>query len=45
GLLTALSVNLQSAALYYIDFIINDGLKVAHPWLLEAKKDLENQLS
>ena len=45
GLLTALSVNLQSAALYYINFIIADGLKVAHPWLLEAKKDLENQLS
>lgn len=45
GLLTALSVNLQSAALYYINFIIDDGLKVAHPWLLEAKKDLENQLS
>lgn len=43
--LTISSVNLMSAALYYIDFIINDGLKVAHPWLLEAKKDLENQLS
>ncbi len=44
GLLTELSVSLESAALYYIDFILAEGLKVAHPWLLEARKDLRRHL-
>lgn len=36
----ALETSLEAAALAYIDFIIDEGLKVVHPWLLEAREQL-----
>lgn len=38
------SANLELAALYYIEFIRAQGLKVAHPWLLSAQETLKTRL-
>lgn len=35
-----LAHSLEAAALYYIDFILHNGIKVSHPWLLEAYSQL-----
>ncbi|MGV3026076.1 bis(5'-nucleosyl)-tetraphosphatase (symmetrical) YqeK [Clostridium thermobutyricum] len=36
--------SLEEATLYYINYIINNNIKVIHPWLLEGKEDLENKI-
>lgn len=43
GLLENLQHSPEAAALYYINFILNEGVKVAHPWLLAAKAELESK--
>lgn len=35
-----LADSLDAAALYYIDFILHNGIKVPHPWLLQAHAQL-----
>ncbi|WP_314067851.1 HD domain-containing protein [uncultured Vagococcus sp.] len=37
GLLLALNVSLEKAALYYIEWMFAQGMPVKHPWVLEAK--------
>lgn len=44
GLLIKLQSSLEEAALFYIDYLLEHGIKVMHPWLLEAKKDLESHI-
>lgn len=41
GLLEHLKQSPEAAALYYINFSLQNGLLIVHPWLLEAKKTLE----
>lgn len=40
GLLENLEISMEAAALFYIDFILDEGLKVIHPWLLSARAEL-----
>ncbi len=40
GLLEKLEISMEAAALFYIDFILDDGVKVIHPWLLAARAEL-----
>ena len=44
GLLSELEVSLERAALYYINYIIANGIKIMHPWLSDAQKVLINRL-
>ncbi len=41
GLLRALDSSLEDAAYYYIDYILNNDIKVIHPWLIAAYKELK----
>ena len=43
-LLKQLESSLEEAALYYINYIINNNIKVFHPWLVEGKSQLENKI-
>ncbi|QDK71856.1 bis(5'-nucleosyl)-tetraphosphatase (symmetrical) YqeK [Lactococcus protaetiae] len=44
GLLYSLEDSMEAAALYYINFIKQAGLKVVHPWLIEAQTELSDRL-
>jgi predicted HD superfamily hydrolase involved in NAD metabolism len=44
SLLQALTISLEQAAAYYIEYLLNHELKVAHPWLLEAHQTLKERL-
>ncbi|WP_348921229.1 bis(5'-nucleosyl)-tetraphosphatase (symmetrical) YqeK [Enterococcus rotai] len=44
GLMTALDHSLESAAYYYIDYLLNHDIQVIHPWLNEAYVKLKQQL-
>lgn len=44
-LLNMIDNSLEEASLYYINYIIAHDIKVIHPWLLEAKKSLEKNIS
>lgn len=44
GLLCSLEDSMETAALYYINFIKQAGLKVVHPWLIEAQTELSDRL-
>lgn len=43
-LLNKLQSSLEEAALSYIDYILAHGIKVTHPWLLEAKHELKAKI-
>ena len=43
GLQANLAVSLEEAARFYIDFILQEGLKVEHPWLVAAREELESE--
>lgn len=43
-LLKKLQSSLEEAALFYIDYILIHGIKVIHPWLLNAKKELKKNI-
>ena len=43
-LLEKMDESLEEATLFYIDYILNNNIKVIHPWLLECKKDLEKNI-
>ncbi|MBO0462662.1 bis(5'-nucleosyl)-tetraphosphatase (symmetrical) YqeK [Enterococcus sp. DIV1298c] len=45
GLMLALEDSLESAALYYIEYILDQGVKVVHPWLKEAHETLSKKVS
>ena len=45
GLLSALDCSLESAALYYIKYLLDQGVKVVHPWLKEAHESLSKAVS
>lgn len=42
ALFQCLDHSLEEAALYYIDYLLNYDIKVIHPWLMEAKDELES---
>lgn len=44
GVMLALESSLESAALYYIDYILNHDIKVVHPWLKEAHQALSGKV-
>lgn len=44
-LLIKLHSSLEEAALFYIDYILTHGIKVIHPWLLNAKNELERNIA
>ena len=44
ALLKQLESSLEEAALFYIDYILDHGIKVIHPWLLDAKSQLERHI-
>lgn len=44
GLMAALDHSLESAAYYYIDYLLHHGIQVIHPWLNEAYVKLKQQL-
>jgi predicted HD superfamily hydrolase involved in NAD metabolism len=44
GLLKALDQSLEHAAYYYIDFILNNGIKVIHPWLWDAYLEIGDKI-
>ena len=43
-LLKQLECSLEEAALFYINYLLDHGIKVIHPWILDAKSQLENIL-
>lgn len=43
-LLEKLNESLEEATLYYIDYVLNNNIKVIHPWLLEGKEDLKKNI-
>lgn len=45
SLLSALECSLESAALYYIKYLLDQGVKVVHPWLKEAHESLSKAVS
>ncbi|OFI48229.1 hypothetical protein BG261_08065 [Floricoccus tropicus] len=44
-MLERLEESLEDAALYYIQYIMNNDIKILHPWLLKAKSSLEENIS
>lgn len=44
NLLEELKISFERAAFYYINYILNNGIKVPHPWLLEANRMLRSRL-
>lgn len=40
GLLGELEYSLERAAFYYINYLLNNNIKVVHPWLRDAYKQL-----
>ncbi|MGX7137534.1 HD domain-containing protein [Enterococcus silesiacus] len=44
GLMIALDHSLEAAAFYYIDYLLNHGIQVLHPWLNEAYVKLKYDL-
>lgn len=44
GLLKEVDESLEKAAYYYIEYILNNDIKVVHPWLLEAYVQLGNKV-
>ncbi|MBO0470499.1 bis(5'-nucleosyl)-tetraphosphatase (symmetrical) YqeK [Enterococcus sp. DIV0242_7C1] len=44
GLMDALNQSLEHAAYYYIEYLLNNDIKVVHPWLMDAYKELRNKL-
>lgn len=44
ALLKKIDCSLEEAALCYIDYILVNGIKVVHPWLLIAKQELEQNI-
>jgi putative HD superfamily hydrolase of NAD metabolism len=40
---TSLNSSKEAAALVYIDYLFNNGIKVIHPWLRSAKERLETK--
>lgn len=45
ALLKALERSPETAALFYINEMLKRGVPVTHPWLLEAKKELEEKIN
>lgn len=44
GLISELDISLENAAFYYIDQILNNDIKVKHPWLIEAYDELKSNI-
>ncbi|MGG5341380.1 bis(5'-nucleosyl)-tetraphosphatase (symmetrical) YqeK [Enterococcus sp. AZ192] len=44
GLIAALDQSLEHAAYYYIEYLLNNDIKVVHPWLMDAYRELTNKL-
>lgn len=45
GLLSELEHSLEKAVFYYISFLLNHDIKVVHPWLWDAYKQLKSKLN
>ncbi|MDH6363219.1 putative HD superfamily hydrolase involved in NAD metabolism [Enterococcus sp. PF1-24] len=44
-LLASLTESLDKDCLYYIEWLLANDIIVVHPWLIEAKQDLEKQIA
>ncbi|GGC76705.1 bis(5'-nucleosyl)-tetraphosphatase (symmetrical) YqeK [Enterococcus wangshanyuanii] len=44
GLMAALDQSLEHAAYYYIEYLLSNDIKVIHPWLMDAYRELTNKL-
>lgn len=44
GLIAALDQSLEHAAYYYIEYLLNNDIKVVHPWLMDAYRKLQIDL-
>ncbi len=42
--MAALDQSLEHAAYYYIEYLLSNDIKVIHPWLMDAYRELTNKL-